>query len=65
MLAEIQVHLLYPQRLIVNNLGAVLPTYRGSILGSCKKYFLHSIQAVSGTHAASSKQYVPGLLSRG
>jgi len=57
-LAEIQVHFCYPQRLIVNILRAVRPTNRGSILGRCKTCFLHSIQVVSGTHAASSRQYV-------
>jgi hypothetical protein len=65
MLADIQAHLCYPQRLIVTILRAVRPTNRGSILGSCNPYFLYSIQAVSGTHAASSRQYVPVFLSPG
>ena len=64
-LTEIQVHFCYPQRFIVTILRAVRPTNRGSIRGSCKTYFLHSIQAESGTHTASSRQYVRGFLSRG
>ena len=49
MLTEIQVHFCYPQRLTVTILRAVRPTNRGWIPGSCKTYFLHSIQAESGT----------------
>jgi hypothetical protein len=67
-LAEIQVHFCDSQRFIAVIVRVVRPTKRGSILGSCKTFiFIFSPQYPGGlwTHAASSKPYVLGFLSRG